>query len=295
MIPVLIGITLLIFFILSLSKNDPAVQALSTDYTQEEYAYMREQMGLNDPFVVRYVNYLTGVLKGDFGEAWFSNYDVGAELARRLPYTIGVGLYANLISIVLGIPLGIISGVRQNKLTDYIITFLALILASAPAFWIGMMAQTYIGVKWQLLPVSGVGSIAHFHMPAFILGASMTATNIRITRTWLIDVIRSDYVRTARAKGARELTVIVKHALRNALIPVITVLGSHFGMILGATSVVEILFGIPGSASFMTTGVRVGDVPIVMGFVVFVAVFLSAMNLLIDLLYAVVDPRIRYS
>ena len=296
LIPVVIGITLLIYIVLDLSPRDPVLIVMGAgEFTDEQYEAQREVMGLNGPLIVRYARYIVNIVKGDFGKSWFQGYNVAVEFSHRLPYSLKLGIYANLISIILGIPLGIIAGVRHNKATDFILTFISLILASAPAFWLGMLGQVYLGVRLGLLPVSGAATFSHYILPAFVVAGMMTAQNVRITRTWLIDVIRSDYVRTARAKGAREFTVILKHALRNALLPVITTLGMHFAMIMGSITVIETVFAVPGVSSFLINAVRIGDVPIVMGCIVIIAIFVGIVNLLVDLIYALVDPRVKFS
>ena len=293
LIPVLVGITLLIYLVLSLSPIDPVSLRLGSEYTYEQWYAMSESMGLNKPLLMRYLTYLINIFRGDFGRSWFLGINIAQELAHRIPYSLLLGAYANVISIVIGIPLGIIAGVRHNKPTDFILTFFALLLASAPGFWLGMLGQIFISLNLGLLPVSGVGSLAHFTLPAIVLGGALTASNLRTTRTWLIDVIRSDYVRTARAKGANEFRVVLRHALSNSLLPVITTLGFHFAMIMGTATVIETVFAIPGSSSFMINAVRTGDVPIVMGCIAVVALYVGIINLLIDLLYAAVDPRVK--
>ena len=295
LIPVLLGITLLIFVILAFSPNDPAAIILGADYTLEQLEAQREDMGLNDPVLVRYVKYMWNLVRGDFGISWFNGYDVAKEFSSRMPYSLQLGIYANIFSIILGIPLGIWAGVRHNKPADFVISFFSLILASAPSFWLGMLAQVYISVRLGLLPVSGASSFTHFILPSVVMGAMLTASNVRITRTWLIDVVNSDYVRTARAKGAREFTVIVKHALRNSLLPVVTTLGMHFAMIMGSVTIMETVFAIPGASTFLLSAVRTGDVPIVMGCIVVISLFVGIVNLLIDLIYALIDPRVKFS
>ena len=295
LIPVLIGITLMVYLILSLTPVDPVKIVLGVgEFTAEDYEMTKEWLGLNDPLLVRYGKYLANVARGDFGTSWYNGYNVGTEFARRFPYSLKIGIYANIISIIIGIPFGIIAGVRHNKASDYIATVVSLLLVSAPSFWVGMLGQLYLAVRLNLLPVAGSDTFKHYILPSFVGAGAMLASNMRTTRTWLVDVIRSDYVRTARAKGAHEFTVIVKHALRNALLPVITTLGMNFAMILGAVTIIETVFAIPGASSFLISACRVGDVPIVMGCIVVVAVFVGAINLVIDLIYALVDPRVSY-
>jgi peptide/nickel transport system permease protein len=296
LIPVLFGITLLVFIVLNLSPSDPVLIALGNgEFTVADYEAKKAAMGLNEPLLVRYINYIKDLFRGDLGTSWFQGFDVASEFGHRLPYSLKIGVFANFISILIGIPFGIIAGIRHNKSMDFIVTFVALILAAAPNFWLGMMGQIYLSVKLGLLPVSGIGSFWHYILPAAVAASNMTANNMRITRTWLVDVINSDYVRTARAKGAHEFTVVVKHALRNALLPIITTLGMNFATILGSVMIVETVFAVPGASLFLINAVKTGDIPIVMGCIVIVALFVGVVNLLIDLIYALVDPRVKYS
>ena len=294
LIPVLIGVTLLIYWVLYLTPGDPVISILGTNASVEEVEAKRIELGLDKPFLVRYITYMGKVIRGDFGKSWFTGVSVIGEFKNRLPYTLKLAAMSMAISCIAGIPLGVMAAVRHNKPTDYILTFLSMFFASAPAFWLAMMMQLLFSVRLGWLPASGVGSFKHYVMPAFSLAAALLASMTRTTRNWLLENIRADYVRTARAKGARESRVIVLHALRNSLLPVITALGMTFAIILGGSVVIERVYAYPGIGSYLIGAVKSTDVPIVMGCIIVLALLVGVVNLLTDLLYAVVDPRVKY-
>ncbi len=293
MIPVILGITFLVFFILLASPGNVAQMVLGPEATAEDIAMKEHDLGLDQPIVVQYIKYMWNALHGDFGTSWFQNFNVMEEFSHRIPYTLSLGFLAIGWACVLGIPIGIIAAVRHNHMTDYVVTFFSLLLSSAPAFWLGMMYQLFFAQKLGWLPASGVGSFKYYILPSLSLGGGILASNARTTRTWLLDVIRSDYVRTARAKGNKESTVIVKHALRNSLLPVITQIGVSFSIIMGGSVITETVYAFPGIGSFLINAVKTKDIPIVMACIVVVAVIVGLTNLVVDLLYAVVDPRVQ--
>lgn len=293
LIPVLIGITLFIYLVLSLSPGDPAELLSDQTATREQIEQLRVELGLDKPVLVQYVRYMWNAVRGDFGTSWFMKKSVVEELKHRMPYSLKLGTFAILISSLVGIPLGTLAAVKHNGPLDYGLTVLSLLLSSAPGFWLGMMAQVLFSMNLKWLPAFGVGSWKNYILPVFSICAASIAANSRSTRTWVLDVIRSDYVRTARAKGAKEVTVIMKHALRNALLPVITGLGMQFAGLMGGTVVVESVFSFPGIGSYLTNGVKVRDVPVVMGVILVIAIFVGVVNMLVDLTYAVIDPRVK--
>ncbi len=292
-IPVVIGITFFIYLIMSLAPGDPARMMLPQEASEEDVQAKREELGLNDPLVVRYVNYMGGVLKGDFGESWYSGFDVLGEFGARLPNTLQLGLMAMGFTIILGIPIGIFAAVKQNSPLDYGSMTIAMLFTSMPAFWFGLMAQVYIALKLGWLPATGADSFKHFILPAATLSAAQLAMLIRMTRTSILEVIKQDYVRTARSKGASERSIIIKHVLRNGLLPVVTQLGMSFALLLGGAIVTETVFAIPGVASLLIGAVKIRDVPVVMGIIVVIAVFVGVINLFVDLAYAGIDPRVK--
>ena len=293
MIPVVIGITLFIYFIMDIAPGDPARLILGADATPEALVAKRAELGLDQPLLVRYTSYMLGILRGDFGVSWFNKYNVLSEFLARLPNTLMLGLLSMGIAAVLGIPLGIMAAVKQYHAFDYITLAGAMLFASMPAFWFGLMAQVYLCLQLGLLPATGVGTPAHFILPSITLAAASLASQVRMTRTSMLEVMRQDYVRTARSKGATELRVIVKHVLRNGMLPVVTQLGIGFAHILGGAIVTETVFAIPGVASLLLNAVKLRDVPVVMGIIVIISVFVGLVNLLVDLLYAVIDPRVK--
>ncbi len=293
LIPVLLGISFIIFAIMSLTPGDPVRMKLGDGATEEEITAMRDEMGLNDPFLVQYVRYVKNALHGDFGKSYRNNVDVFGELMARFPNTLRLAVFGILISVLIGIPVGVISAVKQYSAADNIITILALLMTSLPSFWLGLMMILLFANKLHLLPATGVDTWKHFIMPSIAVAATTLATLIRMTRSTMLDVIRQDYVRTAKAKGASDRAIVFRHELRNALLPVITVIGVNFGSLLGGAMIAETVFAIPGLGSLMVASVRAKDTPMVMASVLFVAVAVGVINLIVDILYAYVDPRIK--
>lgn len=294
LIPVVIGITFLVYLVLSISPGDPARMMLPPDTSEELIEAKREELGLNDPIIVQYVNYMAKAVQGDFGVSWYQGFDVLGEFSHRLPYTLILASISTLVAVIIGIPAGVYAAVRHNHMPDYIITFLSLLLSAAPTFWLGMMYQLLFSLNLRWLPASGASNWLCFILPVISLAGGMLAGNSRMTRTWLLDIIRSDYVRTARAKGNKEITVIYKHALRNALLPVITQIGVGFSTIVGGSLVAETVYAFPGIGSFLSAAVKTKDIPIVVGCIVVVSVIIGITNLVVDLLYALVDPRVQF-
>ena len=292
-IPVVIGITFFIFVVLSLAPGDPAVMILGTDASEEDLQAKRVELGLDKPIVVQYATYMLNVVKGDFGKSWLSGYDILTEFMHRIPKNVILTFYAMIFAVGLGIPLGILASTRQNTMVDYATLALALLLFSLPAFWLGMMGQIFFCLKLGWLPASGVGSLKHYILPALTLGANIFATQLRMTRSSMLDVIKQDYIRTARAKGAAESRVIYRHVLRNGMLPVVTQVGISFASCVGGSVVTESVFAIPGIGSLLINAVKGRDVPVVIGTLIFIAVFVAIINLIVDLIYAWIDPRVK--
>jgi len=293
LIPVVIGITLFIYVIMSMAPGDPASLILGADATYEEILAKREELGLNDPIIVRYVKYMAGVLHGDFGTSWYNNYNVMSEFLSRIPNTLLLGLMSNAFVILVGIPLGVIAAVKQNGPIDYFTLVMAMLFSSMPAFWFGLMAQIFFCLKLGWFPATGADSLKHFILPALTLACASFAGQVRLTRTSILEVNKLDYVRTARSKGCTEGRIIIKHVLRNGLLPVVTSIGGHIATIVGGAIVTESVFAIPGVASLMINAVKIRDVPVVMGIIVVISVFVGVVNLLVDLTYALIDPRVK--
>lgn len=294
MIPVAIGVAVVIFTILYFTPGDPAVMILGSSATFEDRQALRETMGLNDSYIIQLLRFLKNTfIDLNLGTSYFTNKSVTSEIATRLPYTFILALGSMILSCVIGIPLGITAAVNQNKLSDRISMLIALIGVSMPQFWIGLLLVLIFSVHLGLLPPSGVGTWKHYVIPIIATSLSGIATQARLVRSSMLEVIRSDYVTTARAKGVSRFSSVYKHALPNALIPVITQVGTSFGKTLGGTIVIESVFSIPGIGNYMISAVNNRDYPVVRGSVVFLAVTFSFIVLLVDIIYAYVDPRIK--
>ena len=290
---VLIGVSFLVFMLLSLTPGDPVRMMLGESATPEAQEALRKEMGLDDPLLVQYGRYMKNiVVHQDLGTSYSTQRPVLDEIMNVFPNTVQLAVAAMVIAIILGIFLGIISAVKQNSLLDNIVMVLALIGTSAPIFWIGILMILLFSVQLGWLPPSGFGSFEQLIMPAVALGMQSTAVVARMTRSSMLEVIRQDFVKTARAKGQREIVVILKHVFRNALIPIITVVGLQFGTLLGGAMLTEVVFSIPGVGRLMIEAIKQRDLPIVQGSVLFVAACFSLVNLAVDLLYAVVDPKV---
>lgn len=294
MIPVILGVTFLIFTIMSFTPGDPAAIILGANATPEQITALHTKLGLDQPFLIRFFNYIKNiVLHFDFGQSYINGRDVKIEILQRFSYTLRIALLSMVISMGIGIPLGVTAAINRNTWRDNTSMTIALLGISMPAFWFAQMLSILLALKLRWLPASGVGSFAHYIMPCTAVSMMGLAQMARITRSSMLEVIRSDYITTARAKGQVERVVTYKHALRNALIPVVTQAGATFGLLLGGTLVAETVFSIPGLGSYMVTAIKSRDYPAIEGAVVFVAVTFSIVMLLVDLLYAVIDPRIR--
>ena len=295
MIPVLIGITFIIYTILALTPGDPAVAILGETATQEQIEELREEMGLNDFFVIRYFKYIFNAVRGDFGTSYRTGLSVVSELMARLPYTFILAFFGVGLATIIGVPIGIVSAVKQYTLTDNVVTAVAMIMCSVPPFWLSLMLMMLFSLKLGWFPSIGVDSWRNFVIPIVAMAIGNMATMIRMTRSMMLEVIREDYIRTARAKGASERTIILKHALRNAILPVVTQVGISFGFQLGGAMVCETVFSIPGLGNMIITAVRQKDIPRVMGAIIFVAAAISLVNLLMDVVYVWIDPRLKTS
>ncbi len=293
MIPVLLGISLLVFTMLELSPGDPAQIILGMKATPEALDHLREQMGLNDPFLVRYIRYIANAVRGDFGTSWRTNLSVVQEIVQRIPVTLRVALGAMVLMVLIGIPVGILSAVKQYSLTDNLTLGGALLFSSMPAFWFGTLLVLLFALKLSWLPATGSDSIKSYILPWVTLAASNAATLVRMTRSSMLEVIRADYIKMARAKGASEKQVILRHALRNALLSIITIVGMNFAGLMGGTVVIEQVFTLTGLGTLAINSVRALDVPMVMGEVIFIAALTSLINLLVDVLYVYIDPRLK--
>lgn len=293
-IPTLLGVSFIVYGIISMTPGDPASAILGTSATQEQIDQLNEELGYNQPLLIRYCKYMYNlVFRLDMGRSYRSKTPVWSEIVRRVPVSLQIALNGMLCATILGIPLGILSAVRQYSVLDFSLTTLALMLAALPSFWLGMMLMLIFALKLGWFPSSGIDTWRHYILPMFAIGFPYAAYELRFTRSTMLEAIRQDYVRTCRAKGGRESIVICKHALKNALLPVITVTGTNFGGLLGGAMITETVFSIPGLGMQLVNAIRVKDVPIVMGTSLFISAFFCLIMLVVDILYAMVDPRIK--
>lgn len=293
MIPVVLGISFILFTIMEFSPGDPARIILGDYATQEQVDELREEMGLNDTFLVRYGRYVLNAAQGDFGKSYRSNSPVVGEIAARFPVTLKISLMAIVIAVLIVIPVGIISAVKQYSFADILSTMAALLFTSIPAFWLGLLLIMFLSVQHHILPSVGSDTWKHLIMPSLSLAAAQMATIIRMTRSTMLEVIRQDYIRTAKAKGASSRRVVFHHAIKNALLPVITTVGLSVSNLLGGALIIENVFGISGLGTVMVNSVKSKDTPLLLGSVMFAAVVAGFVNLGVDVLYTYVDPRIK--
>jgi peptide/nickel transport system permease protein len=290
----LLGVSFVVFFILHLT-GDPAVILLPPDATAEDLRRFREAMGFNDPFLVQYGRFLAGALRGDFGQSVRHGEPAFGLVVERLPATFELSGAALVVALCLAIPAGIVSAVRRNTIIDYVSTVTALLGQSMPTFWLGIMLILVFSVHLNLLPSSGRGSFGHLIMPALTLGLFTTARIMRLTRSGMLEVLNQDYIRTARAKGVSGPPVVWKHALKNAAIPIVTIVGIELGTLLGGAVITETIFAWPGVGRLSVQAIYNRDYPVVQAAVFLLASTFVLVNLAVDIIYTYLDPRIRLS
>lgn len=294
LVPVIVGVTFIVFTLMYLTPGDPAKIILGESAPAESVQQLREEMGLNKPYLVQYGNYLKNlVVKQDIGKSYVTKRPVLKEIKDAFPATLKLAALSMVFAILIGIPIGIISAVKQYSFFDTFSMIFALIGISMPVFWLGLLLILLFSVQLHWLPASGFSSFKYMILPAVSLGAQSVAIITRMTRSSMLEVVRQDYIRTVRAKGQKESIVIFKHALGNALIPIITIVGLQFGGLLGGAVLTESIFSIPGVGRLMVDAIKMRDFPVVQGGVLLIAITFSIVNLLVDLLYAYVDPRIK--
>lgn len=294
MIFVIFGVTLLVFTILYSSPLDPAVNILGQGATPNQVAEFNRIYGLDKPYIVQLMESFKGLFTMDLGKSFTGNEEVFGAIMRRFPVTLNVTFASLIVAIILSIPAGIISAIKQYSAYDYTFMLLALIGLSIPNFWLGLVLILKFSIESGILPATyQVGNGLSLVMPAIVLGTGLSASVARMTRSSMLEVINQDYILTARAKGLSEKKVIIKHALGNAMIPIVTVIGLLFGGMLGGSAVTEKVFNINGIGSFIVDKQFVPDIPIVLAGVVYVAVIISLVNLVVDILYSFLDPRIK--
>jgi peptide/nickel transport system permease protein len=300
-LPTLLGVVTLVFIVMRLVPGTIVDQILANgDASEEVQRSLREYFGLDQPVYVQYLKYVGSLLTGDLGVSWRARFPATDMILYALPVTLQLALMAALISMVVGVTFGVLSAVNENTWLDHIVRIVSLFSLSMPVFWQATMIILVLSltVRWAPLGyvspfVDPIQNLSLMILPAMALGTSASASVMRMTRSCLLDVLRQDYVRTAHAKGLRERSVVIRHAIKNAMIPVVTILGLQFGSLLGGSVVVESVFGIPGIGLLILNAIGMRDYPIVQGAVIFTAVLFMLTNLLVDVLYGYLDPRIR--
>mgnify|MGYP000285609475 CR=1 FL=1 len=293
LIPVILGVVLIIFLIMDLTPGDPARMVLGNMASEEALDAFREEQGLNDPLLVRYVRYVLDLCRGDLGNSYKTNRSVMTELMDRFPATIQLAVASIFFALVVSVPIGIVSAVKQNSVFDNVGMVVALLGIAMPAFWLGLILIIAFSLNLNWLPSGGYGTWQNLILPAFTAGAACAANIARITRSSMLEIIRQDYMRTARAKGVSKTKVVLHHGMKNCWIPVITVAGLQFGTLLGGIVIIENVFAWPGVGNFLLTSITSKDTPCVLGSIVLFTVVFSIVNLIVDIIYAFVDPRIK--
>lgn len=295
---ILLCVSMITFSLMHFVPGDPAEIIAERKYgenvTTETVELVKKEMGLDRPIFVQYFRWVAGLFQGDFGNSFRSGRPVWNEIMVRLPATAELALAAMLISLIIAIPVGILSAVKQYSMMDSIGMVGAMLGVSMPNFWLGLLLILVFSVHFGWLPVFGRGEITHLILPALTLGTGIAAVTTRLTRSSLLEILKQDYIRTARSKGLVERAVINRHALKNALIPVVTVVGLQFGALLEGAVVVEVIFAWPGLGRLLVDSIFARDFPVIQGCVFFIAVMYVIVNLLVDISYAWLDPRIRY-
>ena len=290
----LFGVSVLIFLMLRVLPGDPARVLAGLNASEEQVARLREQLGLDQGLLAQYWTFLTGVLTGDLGTSARTSRPVSSEIAVRLPATLILAVLATVIGSLVGITAGVIAAVRRNSMLDHVISSVAMMGVSMPVYWLGLLLILLFAVTLGWLPAAGSGEPLSIVLPAVTLAAFSTALVSRMTRASMLEVLGQDYIRTAEAKGAPPTTVIIRHALRNAFIPILTVISLQFGALLGGAVLTETVFGWPGIGRLLVDSIGARDFAVVQGIVLVYAAAFIILNVIVDVLYVVVDPRIRY-
>jgi peptide/nickel transport system permease protein len=299
MIPTILGSLTIVFFAIHLIPGDPALVILGEYATQEDIASLRHELGLDRALIVQYFSFLTEYLVGNFGTSFLSEQDVLTEIMIRIPYTIELAVASILIALIIGIPLGIISAIKRNSLLDYILTTISIMGVATPSFWLGLILIIVFAINLGWFPIisSGEETLLNFKflaLPAFAIGVSMAALIARLTRSNTLEVLGEDYIRTARAKGVNEQVVIFKHVLKNAAIPIITIIGLQIGHLIGGAIIIETVFSRPGVGKFLIDSIYARDFPVIQATTFVIVVVFLLINLIVDILYSYFDPKIKY-
>ncbi|MFW5853929.1 MAG: ABC transporter permease [Thermodesulfobacteriota bacterium] len=300
-IPILLVVLTLVFLVVRVLPGDPAVAALGDYASKDAVQALRERMGLNDPLWLQYLRFLGNLVTGDMGTSLVTGYSVGKQVLQALPYTLTLTISAILFGYIFGVPLGISAAVHRNSFIDYFNRIFSLVGLSVPAFYLGVLLMYFFSIRLRLFPVVGAGDpgdlgslVHHLFLPALSLGLIMTAYVTRMTRSSLLEILREDYIRTAKSKGLAGRVVLYKHALRNALIPIVTLGGLYAVVLIGSSVMVEIVFSRPGLGKMMVGAIQQRDYTTLQSVMALYTVFVVVINLLTDLIYGFIDPRIKY-
>lgn len=293
-LPAIFGVIVVVFAMVRLAPGDPAVLLAGEFADQATIERIRERFGLDRSMPEQFAVFVSNLAQGDLGRSTRTNRLVTEDLAQFFPNTLELAFGAIIVALVIGIPAGVLSAVKRNSWVDALVTFIALLGVSMPVFWFGLLAILFFSVELGWFPVAGRGTFSHVVLPAITLGVSSTAIIARMTRSSMLEVLDQDYVRTARAKGLMGRTTIIKHALRNALVPVVTIGGLEFGRLMAGAVLTETVFTWPGVGRLLVDSILARDYPVVQGAVLLIAVSFIIVNLLVDLIYGLIDPRIRY-
>ena len=293
LIPTMLGIALVVLIIIDLTPGDPARVLLGTNATEEQVEELREELGLNKPFLVRYWEFVKNVCQGNFGSSIMTQRPVFGEMLMRFRYTLVLVIFGTIFSTLLGIPVGIYAANHTHTWKDSLAIFLSLICVSMPSFWFALLMIRFFGVKLQWLPISGIETWKGWILPCVAMALGLMALIARQMRSDMLEVLRQDYITTARSKGLSEKKVVYRHALKNAIIPVIMVIGGVFGSSLGGSLITEVIFSIPGLGQYIMTGLNNRDYPVIQSGILIISTLFAIIILIVDVVFALVDPRIR--
>lgn len=293
MIPVILALTFVVFTIMYFTPGDPTAVILGNEYSEEASNQLKAELGLDKPFFIQFINYVANLVQGDFGMSYITRSPVSEQLFGRFPNTFKVVAGAMIFCVAVGVPIGVFSGTRPYSFLSNITMVLGLLGVSLPIFWLGLLLILLFSVNLGWLPSSGLDSWKSLILPCLALGANYMANIMRTTRSSMLEVIRQDYIRTAKAKGVSRKNVVRKHALQNAMMPTITVIGMNIGALLGGVVLTETVFSIPGTGRLLVESINKRDTPSVLGCLVIMAITVAISNLIVDLIYAYIDPRIK--
>ncbi|EAZ85141.1 Dipeptide transport system permease protein dppB [Bacillus sp. B14905] len=294
MVITLIGVSILVFLMMHLIPGDPVTYILGDFASEEAIVEMKKTLGLDQPLFIQYIDYIKNVLQGNLGTSYITGLTVGEEIVARFPITVQLALYSLIIGAVIGILMGILAAVKQNTIFDQLAMVISLIGISAPGFWIALFLIWMFSYQFNIFPISGYQGFYSLILPSITLGLGSAGNIARMTRSSMLEVIKQDFMRTAQAKGLAMIPMIFKHALQNAMIPVITLIGLQFGFLLAGAVVIETVFALPGLGSFSIEAITKRDLPTVQGLVLFMAFLFIITNMIVDLVYSLIDPRIKY-